>query len=124
MLTNFGFTPCKASIWLLEPKADAVELAAKSAAILPSPARSSIGGFQNARKPGEKLYRRAESISWGEHCAGPNMNGEMTGNSNQKISGSGKDYFSLRGFLREKHEANHPTNSTSLQKGRQQRQNE
>jgi hypothetical protein len=122
LLTNFGFTPCKAQVWLLEPKADAAELAAKGAAILLSPARSSIDGFQKARKCGEKLYIWAESISWGEYCSGPNMNGEMTDNSNQKMSSSGKDYFSLRGFLRKKHEANHPTNSTSLQKGRQQRQ--
>jgi hypothetical protein len=122
MLTNFGFTPCKPPTWLLEPKTDAAEFAAQHAVILFSPARSSIDGFQKARKCGEKLYIRAESISWGEQCASPNINGEMTDNSNQKMSSSGKDYFSLRGFLREKHEANNPKNSTSLEKGRQQRQ--
>ena len=119
MLTNSGFTPCNARVWLLEPMTDAAELAAKRAAILLSEARSSIDGFQKARKCREKLYRKAKSISWGELWANPNINGKMTGNLNQAISDSGKHHFSLRGFLREKHEANNPLNSTSLQKGRQ-----
>lgn len=122
MLTSFGFTPCKAPTWLLEPMTDTAEFAAQDAVILFSPARSSIDGFQKARKCGEKLYSKAKSISWGEQCGCPNINGEMTGYSKQKMSDSGKDNFSLRGFLRKKHEANNPLNSTSLQKGRQQRQ--
>ena len=116
------FTPCKQGLSLLERMTDAAENAARQATILLSPARSSFDGFQNARNSGEKLYCTVESISWGRHSLIPNMNGETSVESNYKMSDSGKQKFSFRGFLRENHEANNPTNSTSLQKGRQERQ--
>ena len=116
------FTPCKRRLSLLEPMTDAAKNAAGFATILLSPARSSFDGFQNARNGGEKLYSVEESISWGEQRLNPNRNGEMAVGPIQKMDNVRKQNFSLRGFLREKHGANNPTNSTSLQKGRQQRQ--
>ena len=116
------FTPCKRRLGLLEPMTDAAEDAAESATILLSPARSSLDGFQNARNSGEKIYSRVKSISWGHHRESSNMNGRMTAESEQQMSSSGTYEFSLRAFLRKKHESNHSLNSTSLQKGRHQRQ--
>jgi UDP-N-acetylmuramoylalanine-D-glutamate ligase len=74
-LQQNSFTPCKHQISLLEPLTDAAENAARRATILLSPALSSLDGFQNARDSGEKLYRTAESISWGHSSLSPNMNG-------------------------------------------------
>jgi hypothetical protein len=116
------FTPCKRKILLLEPLKDAAENAAQCATILLSPALASFDGFQNARNSGEKIYIRMKSISWGYRRIGPNMNGQMTAQSTWPINSSGNDEFSLRAFLREKHVANHSITSTSLQKGRHQRQ--
>ena len=112
------FTPCKPQPSLLEPMTDAAENAAPCGTILLSPARSSFDRFQNARNRGEKIYSKVKSISWGEHHVSPNRNGKMAVDLNQNMSNSGKQNFSLRGFLREKHEANNPLNSTSVQKGR------
>jgi hypothetical protein len=116
------FTPCKQQRSLLEPMKDAAENVTRCATVLLSPARSSFDRFQNVRNRGEKLYSVVKSISRGRFCASPNMNGRMTVESNQNLSNSGKQRFSLRAFLRKKHGANYPINSTSVQKGRQQRQ--
>jgi hypothetical protein len=118
------FTPCKRLRSLLEPMTDAVENVAQLAAISLSPARSSFDRFQNSWKSGEKLYRTGKSISWGEICMNPNRNGQMSVAVDLNMSNNGKQRFSLRGFLREKHGANHPIYSTSLQKGRQQRESQ
>ena len=116
------FTPCMQWGSLLEPLTDAAEHAAQCATILLSPARSSFDRFQNARNSGEKIYSTVKSISWGHRRESPNMNGQMTAESEQQMNGSGTYEFSVRAFLREKHEPNHSINSTSLQKGRHQRQ--
>lgn len=116
------FTPCKQHASLLEPLTDAAENAARRAAISLSSALSSFDRFQNARNSGEKIYRMVKSISWGHRRIVPNMNGQMTGRLTQQFSNSSKDQFSLRAFLRKKHESNQSLNSTSLQKGRHQRQ--
>jgi len=119
---NSAFTACTARISLLKPVTDAAEIAAKLAKILLSTARSSFDELQNARNCGQKLYRIAESISWGEACVYPNISGEMTATLNQKMMNAGKYNFSFRAFLREKHEANHSITQSSLEKGRQPRQ--
>jgi hypothetical protein len=116
------FTPCKHQVSLLEPFSDAAENAARHATILLSPARSSHDGFQNARITGEKIYRKVKSISWGHRRESPNRNGQMTAKSEQQMGSTGTREFSIRAFLRKKHESNHSLNSTSLQKGRHQRQ--
>ncbi|HLX70935.1 MAG TPA: hypothetical protein VKV04_15015 [Verrucomicrobiae bacterium] len=101
---------------------DAAENAARHATISLSSALSSFDRFQNARNSGEKIYSTVKSISWGHRRESPNMNGQMTAESEQQMNGSGTYEFSVRAFLREKHEPNHSINSTSLQKGRHQRQ--
>ena len=116
------FTPCMQRVSLLEPMTDAAENAAQRATILLSPARSSFDRFQNARNSGEKIYSRVKSISWGHNRISPNINGQMTGRLTQYFSNSRKDEFSLRGFLRKNHVANHSITSTSSEKGRHQRQ--
>lgn len=112
------FTPCMHPFGLLEPMTDAAENAARVATILLSPARSSLDRFQNARNRGEKLYSAVKSISWGERRISPNRNDKIAVELNQKMSNSENTDFSLRGFLRKKHEANNPLNSTPVQKGR------
>jgi hypothetical protein len=116
------FTPCTQAIWLLEPSIDAAEIAAKLATILLSTAGSSFDELQNARKCGQKLYCTVKSISWGENRVDPNRHGETTADWNQTLMNIGKQKFSFRGFLREKHETNNSITQTSLEKGRHQRQ--
>lgn len=116
------FTPCMQWGSLLEPLTDAAEHAAQCATILLSPARSSFDRFQNARNSGEKIYSKVKSISWGHRRISPNINGRMTGRLTQHFSNSRKDEFSLRGFLRKNHVANHSITSTSSEKGRHPRQ--
>jgi hypothetical protein len=113
------FTPCTRLIWLLEPMTDAAEIAAQRAPISLSPARSSFDRFQNARKCREKLYTAAKSISWGGLFANPNITGQLADGLNLNMSLKRNQKFSSRGFLREKHGANHPLIESSLQKGRQ-----
>jgi hypothetical protein len=102
---------------------DAAENAARRATVSLSSALSSFDRFQNARNSGEKIYRMVKSISWGCRRESPNMNGQMTAKSAQQMSRIGKYEFSIRAFLRKKHESNQSLNSTSLQKGRHPRQN-
>lgn len=116
------FTPCKRRGSLLEPMTDAAENAARRATVSHSSALSSFDRFQNARNSDEKIYRMVESISWGHCRESPNMNGQMSAKSGQQISRTGTPEFSIRAFLRKKHESKHSLNSTSLQKGRHQRQ--
>jgi hypothetical protein len=119
---NGAFTACAAGISLLETLTDAAEIAAKLANILLSTARSSFDELQNARKCGQKLYAAVESISWGSNCVHPNITGKMVGPVNLKMMNAGKNNFSFRGFLREKHATNNSITQTSLEKGRQRRQ--
>jgi UDP-N-acetylmuramoylalanine-D-glutamate ligase len=75
---NGAFTACTAGTSLLETVTDAAEIAAQTATILLSTARSSFDEFQNARKCGQKLYILVKSISWGQCRTNPNISGGMT----------------------------------------------
>ena len=117
-----AFTACTAGISLLETLTDAAEIAGQMATIMLSTARSSFDEFQNARKCGQKLYILVKSISWGQFRVNPNISGGMTAGQELMMMHIGNFNFSVRGFLREKHETNHSITQTSLEKGRQPRQ--
>ncbi|HEY1490161.1 MAG TPA: hypothetical protein VGF90_03900 [Verrucomicrobiae bacterium] len=74
---NGAFTACTARISLLETLTDAAEIAAWTATMMLSTARSSFEEFQNARKCGQNLYIMVKSISWGGRFVTPNISGEM-----------------------------------------------
>jgi hypothetical protein len=74
---NGVFTACTAVISLLETLTDAAEIAAWTATMMLSTARSSFDELQNARKCGQNLYILVKSISWGSRGMNPNISGEM-----------------------------------------------
>jgi hypothetical protein len=111
------FTPCTVSDSLLEAVTEAANSATAGDVVLHSLARSSPDQFQYHRQRAKRLCQTVKSISGGRPVADPHMNGGKSGMSKHNLNHPAVRPFSLRGFLRENHEAN-PTPELTSQKGR------
>ena len=103
------FTPCTPIDSLLEAMSEAAENATGGDVICSSIAGSSFDRFQNCPQRRVGFCRLMKSISRGGHGANPHMNGKLSDHLKRDRFSSETCFFSLRGFLRENHGANHLT---------------